>query len=524
MNNKSRKFLLILTFMFSLALIGWRLNDSSLFKQLIKQKNVHAAPLTNLITNIPIVLNKPQEDTVFGVEMYTMTPSGGLDKMKEAGVTILRHNDWRSEPPTNALIWTAVEPNIGDRNWSALAGLETQLINASNRSMNVILPVRSTPPWARDPRWQGSPCGPIDPSHYQDFAEFMFDVVKRYSQPPYNVKYWEIFNEPDYPIGYIAQPYGEPHGCWGTWKEPAHDDGYGNGIAYGNMLKVVYPEIKKADPEAQVLAGGVLLVCDPTIPSGQSKTGCELAGHGSDHVSYAKFLEGVLIAGAGNSFDGVSLHSYDFFVPELNHGYGHYSNKDWNSAWNTTGPVTVPKVKYINELFAQYNVNGKDIYNTESGLLNADPKYHTATVCKPFDPVYESTKASYIVQQFVYSKALGLRANSWFHTFGWRCTALLEKDLTPVQPAYDTFTFASKTIGNASYVEEITDFGPGIKAFEFKYQESDSKFWVVWSLDGGNHPITLPENPIAILDLTGKRVDNNDRSFSVTLTPHYIEY
>jgi len=493
---------------------------------IVERNNVLAAPLANQKTYIPVIINNYIEETIFGVEMYDMSTKGGLDKMNEAGVTFLRHNDYSHTYPTDALIWTAVEPNKGTRNWSEMERLEDQLVNASSRGMNVILPVRSTPTWARDPRWSSSPCGPIDKSHYGDFAKFMYDVVKRYSQPPYNVKYWEIYNEPDYPIVYGPNPYGEPHGCWGTWRIPEHDDGYGNGTAYGEMLKVVYTEIKKADPEAQVLTGGVLLECDPRKPSGSSITRCEMAGHTPDHISYAKFLEGILVAGAGDSFDGVSVHSYDFFTKKEmpNIKFGEYYNYDWDTAWNTTGPVTVAKVNYVKELLAQYGVKGKDIYNTESGLLNNLDEYLITGICKPFDNVYESTKASYIVQQYVYTKVLGLRANSWLHPFGWRCTALLEKDLSPIQPAYDTFEFASKNIGPASFVREVTDQGSGVKIFEFQFQDSGSKFWVVWSLDGANHVITLPKKPLAVVDMTGNPVGLSGLSFTVTLTPHYIEY
>jgi hypothetical protein len=138
--------------------------------------------------------------------------------------------------------------------------------------------------------------------------------------------------------------------------------------------------------------------------------------------------------------------------------------------------------------------------------------------------VYESTKASYIVQQYVYSKVLGLRVNSWLHPFGWRCTALLENDLSTIQPAYDTFEFASKNIGKASFVREVTGKGSGVKIFEFKFQDSGSTFWVVWSLDGANHVITLDKTPLGIVDMTGKPVGVSGKSFTVTLTPHYIEY
>ena len=85
--------------------------------------------------------------------MYNMTANGGLNRMDEAGITWIRHNDTNPGPETNALIWTAVEPNKGDRKWSTMAELETQLINASSIGKKVLLIVRSTPLWAHDTRW-----------------------------------------------------------------------------------------------------------------------------------------------------------------------------------------------------------------------------------------------------------------------------------------------------------------------------------------------------------------------------------
>jgi hypothetical protein len=40
------------------------------------------------------------------------------------------------------------------------------------------------------------------------FAAFMRDAVARYSQHPYSVKYWEIYNEPDVVRNSEPIPYG----------------------------------------------------------------------------------------------------------------------------------------------------------------------------------------------------------------------------------------------------------------------------------------------------------------------------
>ena len=43
---------------------------------------------------------------------------------------------------------------------------------------------------------------------------------------------------------------------FGCWDDP--EDAYYGGEYYAEMLKVVYPVIKEADPEAKVLFGGLL--------------------------------------------------------------------------------------------------------------------------------------------------------------------------------------------------------------------------------------------------------------------------
>jgi len=278
---KLNKILLVLVFIFTFIWFGFLTNNQFWGKVIGTRNlnNVTAKTLLNQSSFLPIIFSPgghiiqptptvqptpevtpiPDIDTLFGVEMYNMTPGGGLNRMDEAGITWIRHNDTNPGPETNALVWTAIEPNKGDRKWSMMSELETQLKNASALDKKVLLIVRSTPRWARDTRWPEAYCGPINPDHYQDFAKFMHDAVKRYSAPPYNVKHWEIYNEPGYPVQErIRYPYGEPHGCWGTWALDGNTDQYGNGGAYGEMLKVVYPSIKQADPEAQVITGGVL--------------------------------------------------------------------------------------------------------------------------------------------------------------------------------------------------------------------------------------------------------------------------
>src|SRR5512145_713220 len=115
--------------------------------------------------------------------------------------------------------------------------------------MKMIAIIGSTPTWALK---SGYTCGAVSQAALEEFGDFVFDAVQRYSAPPYNVKYWELWNEPDV-VNYL--------GCWGDEADP-----YYGGSYYAEMLKVAYPKIKAADPEAQVLTGGLLLDCDPVNP------------------------------------------------------------------------------------------------------------------------------------------------------------------------------------------------------------------------------------------------------------------
>jgi len=500
--------LLSLILLFSiLASIGgsWSTLAGNLDTNPLRKGFALAAPSVDMNTYLPIIFNNYPVRTIFGVEMYHITEGRGLNEIEAAGATYIRHN-YSNIGPVEGLIWTAVEPERGNRNWDALSEMDNQLINAAERGMEVILIVRSTPPWARlDP---DSPCGPIKPSEYAAFGQFMYDAVKWYSAPPYNVKYWELYNEPDFPnIPPYTEPYGKLHGCWGIESDP-----YYGGSAYGEMLKVVYKEIKAADPNAQVLVGGLLLDCDPR----GNPSSCDIVGNSN---KAPKFLEGILESGAGNSFDGVSFHAYDYYAG----GMGKYHNINWSTSWNTTGPVLTAKADYISELLTQNGVPGKYMMNTESAILYAPDDDFDGVYPDVNDP--KNTKSSYLVQAYVTAlsmqKKYNLRANIWFHVFGWRNSGLLNGDRTP-KLVYKAYSFAYKKLATSNYVGEKTDYGSNVKEYEFK--NNGKKLWVVWSLNGANQTVTLPQTPTAIWDMYGNTQTITGTSFTVTLLPHYIEY
>ncbi len=332
--------------------------------------------------------------TAFGVTTNPLTNSAGLEQIAQAGSTWTRNT---------GLLWSKVELVEGDLQWENVASLEQELINAAAAGLEVILIVRGTPEWAQADDTLGYSCGPIRPSKLTNFASFMFEVVSRYSQPPYNIRYYEIWNEPDVEISVLPGPDSE-YGCWGD----PNDEFYG-GEYYGEMLKVIYPVVKAANPNAKVIVGGLLLMCSPDLP-------------GSCNRYHPRFLEGILHRygnnDGGNYFDGVSFHAYDYYFDKLNR----FGNPNWGTAWNDGGPGVTAKASFIKETLAAYNVSERFLVNTEGAIL--------CESCNQ-DADFETTKVNFLVQFYSAAVAQGLHANLWYSALGWRNSGLLYRNLNP---------------------------------------------------------------------------------------------
>jgi hypothetical protein len=220
------------------------------------------------------------------------------------------------------------------------------------------------------------------------------------------------------------------------------------------------------------------------------------------------FLEGILQNNGDAYFDGVSFHAYDYY------GNGQYANPNWQSAWNTTGPVFIAKAQYIKSLLSQYGVSGKFLMNTELALL-CDSCSNDAT--------YETTKAYYAAQSYAAAIAEGLRANTWYSVAGWRGSGFFNADLSP-RPIYTAFKFGRSELRNASYIGAISasDIGGTSGVMGYKFNRGDRIIWVLWSKDGNQHTITLSK-PLAAWDALGVYV-TPAASMYVTFKPLYLEW
>jgi hypothetical protein len=447
------------------------------------------------------------ESTVIATEALSPTPTTAL--LPSEPIVGLQINQLPSpeeialftRPETlwmrsNQIFWDEIEPQRTDPptyDWSVVD--EAALANTGSSGMRTILVVQYAPGWAQ--RFSPSACGPISEDALERFGQFMNALVSRYSQPPYNVHFWELGNEPD-----VAREDVQPRsifGCWGDKNDPYFGGGY-----YGEMLRAIYPQVKAADPESQVIVGGLLLDCDPVDPPEREPGVLR-------NCIPAQFLEGILLNGGGDFFDGVSFHSYDFYLSEL----GKYANGNWHSSWDTTGPSLIAKTRFLQDVLAKYGYEEKLLMNTEMALICG--RDGTEPECQTED--YQTTKAYYIAQAAITGMAVGLDANTWYSLYGWRGSALINRELQP-SPAFQSLLATSEHLDRSIFVGELADF-PGIQVYEF--EKDGNRNWLLWSEDGAAHSVSLPEMPASIRDVFGEELAAS-QEITITMAPVYIQW
>jgi hypothetical protein len=415
-------------------------------------------------TYLPLITKNWPHIPIFGVAMHDFVR---VPQAETAGVHWIRHN---------ALLWSEVQPNHNNE-WYWNTNLDTGLAAASQAGMEVILITRRTPAWAQ--RFTDLPCGPIKQENFIDFANFMAAAVSRYSAPPYNVTYYEIWNEPDGPYA-----FGYPHNPWGCWGDP-NDPYYGGGY-FAEMLKVVYPAIKAANPAAKVVMGGLIVDCDPSHPGTPGY--CATA----EKARAPMFLEGVLRNGGGPYFDFLNLHAYNYYSASQSV----IMMERLNPNWSASGGAVEGKLAYIRGLLSTYGVS-KPIMFTETGLLFDEPA--TAD--------FEQKKAQYVVWLFTRNLSEGIIATTWYTLDGpgWRNSGLLDADQNPL-PAYYAFQTMTQMLGEAVFVRDVTGLPAGVIGFEFN---DGQDIWVLFSEDGSQKSLPLPAGFDSAYDLYGNLVDTS---------------
>jgi len=214
--------------------------------------------------------------------------------------------------------WSHTQPNDGENfKWEHI---DRFVDSANERGFKLVAILGYTPKWAlpTDCPQMTERCYPEKP---EEFANFAAAAVKRYSGK--GIKVWEIWNEPN---------------LKGFWL-PAAD-----AKDYAALLKAASAAIKKVDPAAAIVTGG--------LGPAASKDG---------NIAPAEFLSELYDNGAGKYFDAVGHHPYSFPAAPTDY-------KTW-SGWSQMA-ATAPSLRGV---MAAYGDGAKRLLLTESGAPTGGP-------------------------------------------------------------------------------------------------------------------------------------------------------
>jgi Cellulase (glycosyl hydrolase family 5) len=446
---------------------------------------------TNLLTstlNLPIVLRNYPWPSPFGVELNA--PLGGtlLARAESLGPKWIRFH---------RVSWRAVQPDeTSPYDWSVLSSFEDELRSAREAGFTPIVIIHHSPPWATINIPSQTDCGAIRTDKLDEFAAFVQALVNRYKGSEFNVHYWELGNEPD--IDPTLVPVNQVFGCWGDISDP-----YYGGRHYGEMLKVVTPAIKAADPSAKVLIGGLLLATPDTTTPGLGKP--EL------------FLKGILTAGAAPYFDIVPYHAY----PSYTGANVDYDNGLSSGKWYSWGGWTVGKARFLRQMMADFGVV-KPLFLDETALGCNSDWYP----CDPVPADFLEAQADYIVRTLGRALSEDIQAIVWYtlNGPGWRQGGLLDASSNP-RPSYVAYQNLIARLYKSRF-EQAVNYGPAIEGYSFATGAVDVQ--VVCSIDTTPDTILVPQSTfLAAYDRGGTSLTptpvGSDYQFNVGFGPIFLE-
>jgi len=361
------------------------------------------------------------------------------------------------------LQWSKIEPNAPVEgqdpvySWTYYDG---KYAIVANTGLKMIITIANSPNWAA-----ALPCRPVNSDRLDEYARFLTDLVNHYKVAPYNVKYWEIVNEPDYSYdnGYLGGL-----GCMGFKDEK---NGINYALGYKDMLATAYTAIKAADPEATVLMGGI--AHDWFIEYGGPFR--------------RDFPDDVMNAGGGSYTDTLTLHYFPDFHAE-------WERWDPSSPDRRYGWIPAPTCgDVLDGVGQQYEAYGIDVIakvthyrNRMKTCYGVDrPVWLTELAEHGYANKPESldTQARYIIQGHARALAAGVTNITWYALVtvnDYYEQGLLFDDWSP-KPAFTSYQVMTSELKNYRYAE--TRAFPGGELYVFKDSCGNEKL-ATWN--GGN--------------------------------------
>ena len=327
-----------------------------------------------------------------------------------------------------AINWAWIQPGEPPAEYVWGPYHDEKLLLVAEAGVRLIGTVMMAPDWAAE-----TLCDPIYPDRLDEFAGFLTDLVNRYKQPPYNIKHWELFNEPDFSWTGGA---GIGMACWGY-----------DGDKYAQMLAAAYPAIKAADPEATVLMGGVAY--DWFIE------------YGGPFNRY--FPDEVMANGGGDYIDTLTFHyfpgyhaEWERWVPHGNPPTCGLVEDGLGTPYEAWGIDVIAKTNHFrNRMSTCFGVD-KPVWVTELG----EHGYSN-------DPDSLAQQARYVIKGNVRALSAGVENISWYAMDTYNDnyeTALLFEDWTP-KPAFYAYQTMTAELTGYEYARALDV--PSAEAYVF---------------------------------------------------------
>lgn len=378
----------------------------------------------------------------FGV--YLADVADTLPRIKGAAEMAAANPNWVNI----RLHWYKIAPQPGRYNWS---DWDIKLDQMAEQNYRVSVTIDGNPSWAAE-----TSCGPIRAEYLDDFAAMLAAAVSRYSGPPHNVTHWSIYNEPD---NSNAVDYDWLGGCWGQghprWPNPKRAPG-ASGAAYAEMMKVVYPAMKAANPNITVANGALAYDWFLYMDAGG--------------VFDPYFLDDFLAAGGADYIDIIDFHYYEDFA---------YRWLD-PAVFDRYNQGVIFKARYIQDQVLELGGVLKPIMCTEIGLPSINDQGEPR----------EERQARYVIQSFARAMSADIAPIFWFMGVDlWQDKkfGLLRSNLR-AKPSFYAFKTAATELAEAEFVRPRKDLISRFEGYEFNALGRTKT--VIWEHSGT--PVALP--------------------------------
>lgn len=306
---------------------------------------LHLPPQQQVVTNNPKI-GIHTRLTGIGDEAYIQR---SLEQVREMGASWI----------VDLFPWAYVQPRSRyGFDWN---GADLVVRHATRQGLTVIARLDIVPQWARPP---DSSDRLLEPTFYDDYANYVVAFLQRYR--PYGVRHVIIWNEPN-----LAFEWGR------RVPDPA---------AYADLLKVVYPKVKSAVPDAIVIAGAL-------------SPGPNIGDNGEVRMDDLLYTTAFFAAGGGAYLDMWGVHAYGARVPPDDPPFPEV--------------VNLRRTELIRDLVQHLAKRPLPLIVTEGGW-NDHPRWSGAV--RPSERLRWTVRAYALAQEWAWLEALCL----WQFSTPWR--------------------------------------------------------------------------------------------------------